>query len=305
MPTEEPDGSERLRLCPHLRPARGPKSRCFTISSHALTRELHTRVGRWDWGPAFVSAGLSGFVSLTVTNEGRLLPDVAVAQDWSGNGSKELHDDVGVVVDGVTLYVTVFLDGFERDYDAENITLGAVRFTLWDTTERLEGETVAESCAAVTVVAPEGTGNSAGGVEGIRLSAEEIFPVSANLSVTDPHLWWPKGLGPQPLYTLRVDWYPGTLGSCPPHQNDDPYSSDAVPVAPRSTETRRIGLRQVSLMREPRSFRSVGGMGRGREIRAGQRQESRRSVSGEDETIEGVGADDGGESRTHTRMYGH
>ncbi|CAM9824466.1 unnamed protein product, partial [Ectocarpus fasciculatus] len=61
----------------------------------------------WDWGPAFVPAGLPGSVSLTVTSTGRLLPDVAVAQDW-GSSATAQHDSV------VEMTVTAFLDGFEE-----------------------------------------------------------------------------------------------------------------------------------------------------------------------------------------------
>lgn len=35
-------------------------------------------------------------------------------------------------------------------------------------------------------------------------NATEIFPVQANLTVTSPYLWWPRGLGSQSLYTLQV-----------------------------------------------------------------------------------------------------
>lgn len=47
------------------------------LSSYSLWCLLRVR---WDWGPAFVPAGLPGSVSLTFTNVGRLLPDVSIAQ---------------------------------------------------------------------------------------------------------------------------------------------------------------------------------------------------------------------------------
>src|SRR5690606_11816778 len=62
--------------------------------------------------------------------------------------------------------------------------------------------------------------------------------VEWQLRVDDPELWWPHGLGAQPLYdvTVEVTVHP------------DPESSDLpadVPVSHRVT--RRIGLRQVNL----------------------------------------------------------
>ncbi len=55
---------------------------------------------------------------------------------------------------------------------------------------------------------------------------------SATLRVDDPKLWWPNGMGEQPLYTLRVE-----------------LCDEAGQVI--DTWTRRIGLRTLELLREP------------------------------------------------------
>lgn len=113
-------------------------------------------------------AGLSGSVSLTVTNVGRLLPDVAVAQDWSRsrktssrrgastsvrrtvesgysarsdsdyddeyhNSSSEDGDSDGERqhngYNKVLLSVTAFLDGFQRGDDRKSASGATVDAT--------------------------------------------------------------------------------------------------------------------------------------------------------------------------------
>ena len=119
------------------------------------------------------------------------------------------------------------------------------------------------------------------------ISAEEVVPVAADLSVADPHLRWPRGLGPQPLYALRVDWYPGTDGACPP-------SPDGR-VAPRSSVTHKIGLRRVLLVRERRG--STGSARGGKE---------RREIHGENEAavVEEVVVDGESGEEGAGRIYG-
>ncbi len=55
---------------------------------------------------------------------------------------------------------------------------------------------------------------------------------SATLRVDDPKLWWPNGMGDQPLYTLRIELCDG--------------AGEVI-----ESWTRRIGLRTLELLREP------------------------------------------------------
>ena len=57
------------------------------------------------------------------------------------------------------------------------------------------------------------------------------FQPVENLSLSNPKLWWPKGLGGQPLYTAKVEI----------------LSADGETVA---SDVRRIGIRHVELVRE-------------------------------------------------------
>lgn len=54
----------------------------------------------------------------------------------------------------------------------------------------------AAPCARLTVLDPEG-----------RIAAEAVATADApvTLDIPDPRLWWPNGLGEQPLYTLQVE----------------------------------------------------------------------------------------------------
>ena len=74
----------------------------------------------------------------------------------------------------------------------------------------------------VTLLDPEGA---------VAASAEVPAGAPALLSVPSPRLWWPNGLGDQPLYTLRVEALSGGL-----------------PVDARSL---RLGLRTLTVSRQP------------------------------------------------------
>ena len=72
--------------------------------------------------------------------------------------------------------------------------------------------------------------------QGRCVAAQDVDPVqgaaSATLAVTDADLWWPRGLGAQPLYTLVAR-----------------LLDDAGRVL--AEDSRRIGLRQLRLVQEP------------------------------------------------------
>ncbi|MFP4354224.1 MAG: beta-mannosidase [Phycisphaerae bacterium] len=73
-------------------------------------------------------------------------------------------------------------------------------------------------------------------LDGEQVVAEQVVPVQrrkavAELTVKDPQLWWPNGLGDQPLYRLRVELV------------DE--GGDTIDAAER-----RLGLRTIELIRE-------------------------------------------------------
>lgn len=78
-------------------------------------------------------------------------------------------------------------------------------------------ESDAEAPSCMTVIAPSG--------ESFR-----DLPVNEEWEVPEPALWWPRGLGEQPLYTVRVELIENGV-VCDRHE-------------------RRIGLREMKLIRE-------------------------------------------------------
>jgi beta-mannosidase len=96
----------------------------------------------------------------------------------------------------------------------------------------------AHTDAGVTLtIAPEIVGPGAETCRATVSLGEEVIatgtsPSSIRLQVETPHLWWPAGMGAQPLYTVSVD----LLGA------------DAAVLATRQL---RIGLRTLRLRREP------------------------------------------------------
>lgn len=94
-----------------------------------------------------------------------------------------------------------------------------------------------------------------------RTTGESVWPVRAKMKVTDPSLWWPRGMGRsgqqqqqqqrQPLYTLRVDWYPGTDASCPLLGGAVPVSGSDAVVAAADSMAVKAGTTTAAAARRP------------------------------------------------------
>ena len=162
---------------------------------YAYVRKSACNFG-WDWGPHYVTAGIWLPISLQTWSAGRI---------ESIRPAVELHP---VPQDGATpeagtgsatVRVTV---GVELSGAAQGLSLAVV---LTDPDGRE---------AARAVVPVDGAGDT-----------------SCELAVAGPRLWWPVGLGSQPLYTLGVDLQ---------HDGDTLAAGE-----------RRLGLRTVSIEENP------------------------------------------------------
>jgi beta-mannosidase len=119
----------------------------------------------WDWGPMCVTAGIWRDIALRGYSVARI-DDVHIRQRHDGSGSVEL--DVSTTV--------------ERIADAQRELSLAVTARVDSLAGGSEGEVVAQVSQAVSEKAQD-----------------------VSLRIDDPQLWWPNGLGDQPLYTVTVE----------------------------------------------------------------------------------------------------
>ena len=166
---------------------------------HGWVRKEQCNYG-WDWGIKAITCGIWRPMSLCAYDRARLL-SVDTAQDH--------HEDGSVTV--------------RAKVEADQVVSGELRATA---VLRLRGSVVARGEA--TLVAGQGT--AAGG----RVST--VAAAEVELQVAAPELWWPNGLGEQPLYDLEVSI-------------DSGHGSGAIDVVEK-----RIGLRTIKLDRHEDSW---------------------------------------------------
>ncbi len=153
-------------------------------------RKAHCMSG-WDWGPRLPDAGIWRPVYLIGLNDARL-ENVLITQQHSKDEEGETQVSLGFRVDFATL---------EDDY-----------------VQRFYEDAVAEEYTyKVEVTDPDG-----------KLVAVEENPIE--LEIPSPRLWWPNGLGDQPLYTVKVSLF---------------HEEELL-----DTLERRIGLRTLTIKRE-------------------------------------------------------
>ncbi len=163
---------------------------CGAMEGNQYIRKAHSMYG-WDWGPQLPDIGLFRPVHL-------MEYDVAYPAYVS---ARQVHEN-GVV----TLLPEVIYGLPDNTYGVGKESLGTTNVSL--TTDYLH-----EAYATLTLVSPNG--------EAIPANADGSF------TVDNPFLWWPNGLGKQPLYRLTVTTKEGM------------------------TKTARIGLRILTVSQEP------------------------------------------------------
>lgn len=142
----------------------------------------------WDWGPRLPDAGLFREVSLQAVKTARLA-QVSIAQEHQVTG-KTVH---GNVVEAVHLTADAEIEWMPGIMDKKAKIVMTV--TSPDGSEVLTAKSALTD--PVTGSAPSMR------LSGLTCDLRSNY-VTAELTVTDPQIWWPNGYGEQPLYQVRV-----------------------------------------------------------------------------------------------------
>ena len=158
----------------------------------------------WDWGPSFMPTGITGGV--TLRDDAPRLRELAISQAW---------DDAG----GVRVRVAGRLGAGARE------------------PVRLRVELCYPSCAAPIERAQAASGWATPPRSSCAEAGGEAEFGAAELHITAPRRWWPRGHGPQTLYEVRAAL--ARAGGAVGDGADGAWLS------------RRIGLRRVELVEDP------------------------------------------------------
>ena len=178
-------------------------------------RKAHFMFG-WDWGPRLPDQGIWRDVSLIGWNDARIA-DIKIHQ--------ELRTAAGILINetddgwraarsgGVSVKLTVSV---KMEGDAPSAESGKI---LHDQDGRL----------SILLRSPSGE--------------ETLLQNGVPFSVPEPQLWWPNGLGEQPLYQVEVIY----------RDTAEIDSGNTESVSDQAAEriVKRIGLRAVTVQRKP------------------------------------------------------
>ena len=138
-------------------------------------RKGHYMFG-WDWGPRLPDAGIWKDVEVLALKKARL-ESVYVRQEFNDDLTKaELKFDVSETGDG--------------SLSPKSSKTGAIMQNLDIINRETENRPLSP---IVTVIDPDG-----------NILYDKV-DISSEMVINDPKLWWPNGLGDQPLYTVRVE----------------------------------------------------------------------------------------------------
>jgi len=182
---------QRQRGLPGWCPPREPRGR-------AWMRKEPCNFG-WDWGPVLITCGIWRDISLLVFDTARLT-DIRILQD---------HETPGEV----TLSINTTAEATRPAELAIKITVS------------LDGKDV-----AVSVRSDESDMSDMSDLSDLSDPNSKLKTQNSKLTLSSPQLWWPNGLGAQPLYEVTVELL------------HDGAVIDSI--------TKRIGLRALELQRE-------------------------------------------------------
>jgi beta-mannosidase len=174
-----------------------------TMAGSNYLRKAHCQFG-WDWGPMLPDAGIWRSIYIEGWSVARLT-GVYVTQEHSADGKVTLH--AKIEAEAASL----------KRFWAENKTLKAL----------------------LRISRPEGSGTLKSATTGETTAfAETITDITAiteiSCCIEKPELWWPNGLGKQPLYSVEVEL------------QEEGSSSPIV----LDSWKRRIGLRRMTISTE-------------------------------------------------------
>nr|WP_289767970.1 glycoside hydrolase family 2 protein [uncultured Acetatifactor sp.] len=178
----------------------------------------------WDWGPRLPDAGLFREVTIHAVKTARIA-QVYITQQHEITG-KTVH---GNTVASVRLTADAEIE-WMPEAGGEEVKL-VVTLTAPDGTV-LSAESASINAAAASSVAMNLTGLSC------DLRSNHV---RAELTVSDPQLWWPNGYGEQPLYQVEALLVPaGSDGS-----------EAGGKTGPLDVWRKRIGLRTMTVNTDP------------------------------------------------------
>lgn len=142
-------------------------------------RKAHCMFG-WDWGPRIPDMGIFRDVKLLFWSGARIA-DISIHQDHEIGEVNAVEND-----HRVALTVNVRLDHKERPDGLENVNSRS------DDPETMNVRADSSETIKIRLISPDGK-------KSWQLENGVKFEVS------NPELWWPNGLGAQPLYTVIVE----------------------------------------------------------------------------------------------------
>ena len=180
--------------------------RDYKIPGGEMVRKSPCNFG-WDWGPKLVTCGIWRAISLVGFDTARIV-GVQVLQHHRDERVSLTVQAAAEMADGGAMAAYGHAEGGETSATGNPVARGGTR-------SRLRAE-VSISLAGKTV---------AGGVATLRSGK-----ASVELEVPRPKLWWPAGMGEQPMYDVSVRLLDASGGEL-------------------DAQTRRVGLRTIELIR--------------------------------------------------------
>ena len=182
-------------------------------------RKGHYMFG-WDWGPRLPDAGIWRPVELLKLKKARLT-SVYIHQDFNG--------DMSEVRLSVKAKIAEFKDCVcDNKQDPQECGVSyQCKGSKEKTLRKDNGYDL-----KVTVSAPDGT---------VLFDRADGFDA---LTIKNPELWWPNGLGEQPLYNVKIELFENAVVLKAAGNSTDNNTCDKTPI---DVDEKRIGLRKMEI----------------------------------------------------------
>ena len=182
-------------------------------------RKGHYMFG-WDWGPRLPDAGIWRPVELLKLKKARLT-SVYIHQDFNG--------DMSEVRLSVKAKIAEFKDCVcDNKQDPQECGVSyQCKGSKEKTLRKDNGYDL-----KVTVSAPDGT---------VLFDRADGFDA---LTIKNPELWWPNGLGEQPLYNVKIELFENAVVLKAAGNSTDNNTCDKTPI---DADEKRIGLRKMEI----------------------------------------------------------